>query len=146
MTDDNNPKVFLEDYLKRKPLTPELEALARGDYPRPNGSENSPTAPTIGQYSFEGQPGITDDDREDLRRLTFEPGYRVLFRLIDKYVQAKETIARRASETDPLGNRDQIANLWAYVGVSKRFRKDVLTMVQDELRTLLEASSTLEAE
>jgi hypothetical protein len=99
----------LEKYLKNEPLTPELERLAQGQ------DEADPIPQSDSRE-------LSEDDREHLQRLSFEPGWPILIREVDRMIQAKEDAARAMSLSDPLTNRDQISNDWAYVSMLRKAR------------------------
>jgi len=126
----------LENYLKGEPLNEALAALMDG-----NDGEPDPAA-TVGahiQYNYEGLAKIDDDDREHLRRLTLEPGWPVLLRLLDRDIEKSEDAMKATSMVDSLNNRDRIANGWADVAKMKAMRTRLNTLIENEIRTLREA-------
>jgi hypothetical protein len=123
------PQGTLEQYLKGEPLTPELEALQRGE------DEAFSVPETSGQKL---QGAITDDDREHLRRLKFEPGWPVLLKLVDSEIAKQDDFAKAMSMEDPLGNRDKVAEQWAYVAMLRRARTMMVALLEEEVRRLAE--------
>ena len=123
------PIATLEQYLKGQPLTPELEALQRGEDPEfqaPEPSDRKDRSP------------ITDDDREHLRRLKFEPGWPVLLKLVDIEIGKQDDFAKALSMENPLGNKDKVAEQWAYVAMLQRSRNMIVALLEEEVRRLAE--------
>jgi hypothetical protein len=119
----------LERYLKGEPLTPDLEALQAGEdsmfaFEEPNGARS--------------KDAITDDDREHLRRMKFEPGWPVLLKLVDREIEKQDDFAQELSMDNPLGNRDKVAEQWAYVAMLRRARNVMVNLLEEEVRRLAE--------
>lgn len=122
----------LEDFNRGIPLNATLARMAAGDAPP------SPVLPE--GFQQRSQPEIrnlfrdlTNDEREDLKRLTFEPGWAVLQRLKLKALRLKEHSATLQSQLDPLKNRDTIAETWAYMAIWKRLITELDAMVDLEI-------------
>lgn len=111
----------LEKFLKNEPLTEELRALASGEE-------------DLEQKEPEAEPSsvISDDDREVLRRMKYE-GLPILLRLMDEHMEAEEYRVRQMSLNNPLGNKDAIAESWAYVAMQKRLRLLMTSIVDAEI-------------
>jgi len=122
---------MLDRYLKGLPLNAELDALQRGEEFVTELTSEAPIGRQV-------DTPLTDDDREHLRRLKFEPGWAVLLRLIDKQIKTQEDGAKLLSMGDPLGNRDQVSQLWAYVAMLKRARDTMVASLEEEVRRLAE--------
>lgn len=127
----------LEKYLKGEPLTPEMAALQRGE-------EDDPAA-RIGahlkyNYFAKGLAGIAepldDDDREHLRRLSLEPGWAVLFKLLDNDIRKSENAMKVASMTDPLADPPRLASGWADVAKMKAIRQRMVQLIDEEVKKL----------
>jgi hypothetical protein len=58
---------------------------------------------------------LTDDEKEDLRRLTLEPGFAVLKRLETRILRLFEDAAILQSKSDPLADPQALATAWANV-------------------------------
>jgi len=110
-------------FLRGEPLTPELEALAKGDEPQ---------ATT--------QPGdarpLDNDDREHLKRLRLEPGWPVVLRLWNRDIQQAEHQAKGISLDDPLGNSKQLADAWAYVAMLHRSLNRLVALIESEVQQI----------
>lgn len=118
----------LERFLKGEPQTEEIAALMQGAEAAEAGSPVRAGA--------RDARALDDDDREHLRRMSLEPGWRVLQRLGEQEIQREEELARGLSLQDPLGNREQLANAWAYVAMLKRARNRMLEQVAAEILKL----------
>ena len=122
----SEPTDMLERYIRGLPLNEELAALARGDE-RPE----HPPEPTAASL-------LDDDDREHLRRLIQEPGWAVTMRLLDAEIERLEDVAKAVSMNDPLGDRDIVANQWAYVAMLRRSKNLMIALVEREIQNLHE--------
>jgi hypothetical protein len=118
-------------YLRNEPLTEALAALAAGEPEVEQVVEQA-----ISSGAFADVRDLTDVDREHLRRLLFEPGWRVVLRVLDRLIARQETAMRLLSEDDPLGNRDGLAQGWAYVAMGKRVRTNLLEAAAEEVGKL----------
>lgn len=121
----------LEKYLKGEPLTEGIAALKRGEESFVDAEQ--PHTSASGSFSV---AALDDDDREHLKRMTLEAGWQVLLRLLERDIQQQENLAKAASMSDPLGDREIIANFWAYVAMLKRGRDRMVAVVDDEINRL----------
>jgi hypothetical protein len=121
-----------EDYIAGKPLTEELARLKAGvlDPPEPGPME----VPAWEPDNLE-RP-LNDGEREDLRRLMSEPGWRVLERLRKKCVRQMEQNAILVSQTNPLTNERGIAVGWANVAAFKEQMRLDTVLIQSEVQQL----------
>lgn len=117
-----------ERYLKGEPINEQMAALARGE----EEPESQPQATEQRRDTRQ----LDDDDREHLHRLTLEPGWNVLLRVIDRDLQTQEDQTRALSMEDPLGNRDAVTNGWAYMAMMRRFRSRITSLVSVEVKLL----------
>lgn len=78
------------------------------------------------------------DDRDWLRRLTVEPGWQILMWLIDSTIEAREESAILLSQTNPIANKDKMAQEWTYVAVMKEVAKILRGRVRHEIEVLLQ--------
>lgn len=124
----------LEQYLKGEPLTDELARLQKGEEPSDldTDSGGSPFAPP----PFPVARAIDDDDREHLRRLMLEPGWNVMLRLLDNDMVHQENLAKALSTNDPLGNREAVANAWAYIAMLRRGRDRMIMLIDEQIQRL----------
>lgn len=113
-------KYSLEDYLQNKaPQSP--EAALEPDDDLPNVRLKTAAGP------------IEPHDREWLKRLQNEPGYLIFMRMLQNIVLRYETSAKLLSQTDPLGNKDQLAAAWAYAGIAKIMKEQLEREVAAEI-------------
>jgi hypothetical protein len=122
----------LEKFLKGVPQTEELEALQKGIE---EGDDFQPLniAPNPGE--------LTENERVHLRRLKFEPGLPVLFKMLDNSIDFEESQVKQLSMTSPLQHKDEIAEGWAYVAMMRRIRTKMMVLIDEEVQKL-EASKT----
>ena len=83
---------------------------------------------------------LSDAEREHLRQMMTSPGWKVINRLMNDYIGAMTDGATAMSKLAPLGNRDAIANRWAYITMAEQFRDQVLRGVAFELGLLEKAT------
>jgi len=119
----------LEQYLRGIPLNEENAALLEGRDP---ALEYPIESMTLGQNQTNEE--ITDEDREWLRRLPHEPGFKVFWRLLNNAVAKRERSAILLSSQDPISNRDRITTEWTYVACFKTVLRDIELMVQQAVR------------
>lgn len=112
----------LEKFLAGTPLNEDLETLAAGNELEPE------------QVQVPRAGALTDDDREHLRRLKYEPGFPILLSLLDEEIAAQRKMLESASMEDPLGNRDKIAEGWAYIAMQKRVRITLVSRMDAEIQ------------
>lgn len=128
----------LDDYLKGKPLTPELEMLAKGQLF--DEAEESAGEQLLRELDDPKRP-LDDGEREDLRRLRFEPGWRVLERLRKRTCAELTEAAMMASKVDPLRNAEKIAAGWAQLGIYEQALKQEAALVEYEIQQLKRAKA-----
>ena len=131
----------LKDYLDGKPLTPELAALAAGVNmeAEEDGSEEQ-----VFLEIDDPQRPLDDGEREDLRRLRFEPGWRVLERLRKRTLQKLTDAAMMASKVDPLRNQEKIAAGWAQLAIYEQALQTEAALIEFEVRQLKRAKKPKE--
>jgi hypothetical protein len=118
----------LEKFLMGQPLNEQLAALQRGE------DEAEPLSCPAPRTQAAG--AMDDGDREHLRRLRTEPGWPLFLRLLDRDIQSQEESIRNMSMQDPLGNRDKVAEGWAYIAMMKRVRVRAVMLVDAEVEKL----------
>lgn len=125
-----SPTGQYEKFLRNEPLTEELERLRAGEDVETN------VAPPV---FVTGSGELTNDDREHLRRLKYDAGWIVLLRLLEQSIKSEEAGAAALSLHDPLGNKDAVAEAWAYVSMMKVVRAKLLVNIDTEVRKLEES-------
>jgi hypothetical protein len=126
----------LKDFLDGKPLTPELEALAAGRDMEAETAEDAEQ--TIFEIDDPKRP-LDDGERDDLRRLRFEPGWRVLKRLRKRTCGELTEAAMMASKVDPLRNAEKIAAGWAQLAIYEQALKAEAALIEFEVQQLKRA-------
>jgi hypothetical protein len=126
----------LEDFQNGIPLNDELRRLKAGVLDEPQ-AETAPPAwePGTGEQRGLNRP-LDDGERNDLRCLLTEPGWRVLERLRKQALQRMEQAAIVLSQDDPLGNAQKIANGWANLACFKDMVKLDRLMIAGEIAKL----------
>lgn len=124
--------IRLEDFQSGTPLTPELAKLKAGilDEPAP-----APKAESVWEQD-DADRELTDSEREELRKLTAEPGWRVLIRLRKKALRHMERAAIIVSQTNPLANAQKIAIGWANVDLYKKVAETDMLAMEAEIQRL----------
>ena len=118
-----------EKYLKGVPLNEELAALKNGEM------EQVHIHRAVEQSRVDHRE-LDDLDREHLRRLRVEPGWPIFLNLIDKDIKTQEDMVKDSSMDNPLGNRERIAEDWAYVAIMKRVRNRAVSLIDAEVKKL----------
>jgi hypothetical protein len=118
----------LDKFLKGEPQNEEIAALMQG--------EATPAESLPALTSPRDVRELDDDDREHLRRLQLEPGWKVLLRLVDRDIDNEEALVKKLSLADPLGNRDEVVNGWAYVAMLRRGRDRMIYLTDAEIKKL----------
>jgi hypothetical protein len=128
----------LERYLKGEPLSEALAALKKGEEADDQDAGGKiPGDPNAGRlFAMRNPDELDDDDREHLRRLKVEPGWPIAFRVLDQAIAKQEQMAKAISEADPLGNRDKVAEQWAYIAMLKRARNLMVGLIDEEISKL----------
>jgi hypothetical protein len=85
---------------------------------------------------------ITEAERRHLKTMLASPGYIVLRKIADAYIDAARETALTISALDPLANADKIAQKWAYVSMSQQFMECLNSGVDFELQMLARADRT----
>jgi len=119
-----------EKYLKGEPLNPQLAALMAGEDEEEPAANSAP----IARESTPLTEPLTDDDREHLRRLLLEPGWRVLMQLLDTDIGRKEDAAKRQSLSDPLSA--SLNAVWADVAYAKKAKSHIVALAEAEVEKL----------
>lgn len=117
-----------EKYLKGVPLNDHLAALME----EPFLPEEAAEVVLAGE--------MTEDDREHLRLLLLEPGWRVLLKLLDNHIQTREDAARRTSLSDPLS--DNLKEVWADVAYARRAREQIENLAKTEISLMKKAKTS----
>ena len=120
----------LEKYLKGEPLTEDLARLQRGE------EAGVPVEQRIVIHDFRATGSLDDDDREHLRRLSLEPGWAVLLKLLDTDMQKSEDAMKVVSLDRPLANPSELASGWADVAKMKEIRTRMVQLIDAEVQKL----------
>jgi hypothetical protein len=124
----------LDKYIQGKPLNRRMEELMAGA--DPDDLYSSAASEQARGRSYKDERELDDGDREHLRRLTLEPGWPILLRMLDRFIAAQEENMRRFSLASPLSERDRMAEGWAEVAAMRRNRERIEAMIETELRVL----------
>ena len=79
---------------------------------------------------------VDDTERRHLTDLTRQPGYRVLKKILQSWLDVKRDQAVALSKIDPLANRDLIANTWASLATAEEMVEQLEAGVSFELSVL----------
>lgn len=122
-------KLSLQDYLRNSPANMNEETAAEDTaaFAAAAATEKSQqnTANLGGRFA------IGPYEAEWLRRLRNDPGYQILLKVLDNIVAGYEAGATQASQADPLGNREAVANAWAYVTMGRRIQQRLISDVEE---------------
>lgn len=123
----------LEKYLKGEPLNEQMAALME------NPDQLEP--PAVTEVPAPGP--IDDDDREHLRRLLVEPGWRVLLKLLDSELDKRKDAAIKHSLGGPLHmDQAELSKMWAQVAYMKSSRDEIVSLAEREVEKLKHATRT----
>lgn len=117
----------LDKFLKGEPLNERIADLRKGI--------EDDDLPDIQLLDATDPGGLTDDDREHLRLLLAEPGWRVLLKLLDTDIQKLEDAARRRSLSNPLS--DDLKQVWADAAYAQKARERIVILAANEVQILL---------
>ena len=124
----------LEDFQNGVPLNEELRRIRAGVMDEPE-----PPLLTVTNYDTDNvDRPLTDAEREDLARLTMEPGWRVLKRLRTRTLHRMEQASIIASKSNPLGREREIALGWANLAMFQEQMRLDQAAVDGEIRKLKE--------
>lgn len=124
-----NPSPNLDDFLAGRPLSKENAALMEGREPVQEFDHQGEAA----EPGQEHRGPLSDDEKTWLRRLVNEPGFPVLIRLLNTTFQNHEDVVRLLSTTDPLKNKDQVINEWAYLACFKKLLFQIQLIVKNAI-------------
>jgi len=121
-----------EKFLRGEPLTPELAAVRDG-----RDAETKPRpAPAERRAYDDPERELTRPERLDLKEFWEMPGQKLYLRIAQKAIHFHQKRAITLSEDDPLTNRDEVANAWAYVKILRRAVAELEVVVKAELAEL----------
>lgn len=121
----------LEDFLAGVPLTEENAALQRGEEPQ----ESTPQANQSNEGASKRGP-LSNDERDWLKRLTGEPGWAILMRLLENSIEDRQERAILLSQTDPIANQAEMAKQWTYVAAMKEAARTIRERIKEEIALL----------
>jgi hypothetical protein len=120
-----------EKFLQGIPLTDELAAVRGGREEQPKPSS---AAPRKAHDDLDRE--LTRAQRLDLKEMVEMPGWELFLRLGEKAVRLHKNYAISKSQDDPLANRDEIAEAWAYLKLFQRAVQELGTVVSVEIAEL----------
>ena len=122
-----------EKFLLGKPLTPELAALREGRDPVETKSRPAP----VERRAYDDlERELSRPERLDLKEFWEMPGQKLYLRMAEKAIHLHQKRAISLSQDDPLTNRDEVANAWAYVKIYRRLVAELEAIVNTELAEL----------
>jgi hypothetical protein len=122
----------LEDFQNGVPLNEELRRIKAGVMDEPEAPAEMPEVWDPNDLDRR----LTDSEREDLARLTMEPGWRVLKRLRIRTLHRMEQASIIASKKNPLGREREIALGWANLAAFQEQMRLDQAAVDGEIREL----------
>jgi hypothetical protein len=122
-----------EKFLRGEPLTPELAAIREG---RGEQAATPRPAPAERRAYDDPERELSRPERLDLKEFWEMPGQKLYLRLAQKAIHFHQKRAITLSEDDPLTNRDEVANAWAYVKIFRRVVGELEVVVKAELAEL----------
>lgn len=108
-----------------------LEDYLSGKNPPPEEVQEGGTG-AVERHETGGE--LDEHDREWLRRLVNEPGYRVFWKLLLNLVLSYELNAKSLSMSDPLGNGGAVVSAWAYAAMARAIKVQLENEVAGELK------------
>ena len=127
----SEPLSDLEKYNRGLPLSDEIAALMEGREPVTDAIASAFKSETTAKVSSE----LTTEDIDWLRRLTNEPGFPILIRLLNQAIQKREDGAKLLSSVDPLANTGEIIKQWTYIACFKEVMNDVHKLIAGLITT-----------
>jgi hypothetical protein len=119
-------KLTLEDYLRNPVNLEEADEQS-------NGESEKQLVAAQEALSKAGHGPVSDYDRKWLKRLQFEPGYLILFRMLNNIVLRFENSATVLSQGDPLGNAAEVAKAWAYAAMARGVKEQLEKEITQEI-------------
>lgn len=120
-------KIKLEQYLRTTPAIVGNEAIDKAD------KEEEHLQPVIPEPMSAEFLEIGSYERGMLVRLQNEPGHKIVMRMLNNIVLGYEKAATLQSQGDPLGDRDGVANAWAYVAIARRIKHQLEQRIAEEI-------------
>jgi hypothetical protein len=121
----------VEDFQQGIPLNEELRRIRAGVLDEPAAPD-----PVAAWEPDNPERPLTDAEREDLARLTMEPGWRVLKRLRTRTLHRMEQASIIASKSNPLAREREIALGWANLAMFQEQMRLDQAAVDGEVRKL----------
>lgn len=122
-----------EKFLRGEPLTPELAAIREGRDP---AQATSRPAPAERRAYDDPERELSRPERLDLKEFWEMPGQKLYLRIAEKAIHFHQKRAISLSQDDPLTNRDEVANAWAYVKMFRRAVAEMELIVNGEMAEL----------
>lgn len=114
----------LDDYLKGKPLTPEMAEMM---------AASEEVEQVVAQVRNPRRTAITDDDRYHLKALRGQPGWEVLIRVLENAIVEQQESVILLSQSDPLRNKEGIALEWAYLACMRWAKRKLESALAEEM-------------
>ena len=89
---------------------------------------------------------ISDDERESLEALMRQPGYPVLWKILDSYVRSLREGAQSVALTDPLNNGPKVLAAWSTASVAMGMRRSFEEGMKFEVAILRQRKTQLRGE
>jgi hypothetical protein len=122
-----------EKFLRGVPLTDGLAAVREGRDPE---TATPRPAPAERRAYDDLERDLSRAERLDLKEFWEMPGQKLYARLMEKAIHFHQKRAISLSQDDPLANRDEVANAWAYVRIYRRVAAEMEMAVNMELAEL----------
>jgi hypothetical protein len=129
-----------ERYLAGIPLSPELAALRSGQEAPSTGL---PLAAGGAAVAPPEAGELSREERAQLREIRQMPGWAVLQKLLERGTIGRTKAAIRLSEEDPIGNGEQLSQLWATVKLWKTTIAELNWAVDAEARPVNEIEPSI---
>jgi hypothetical protein len=127
MTDVKDYTPSLENYLRGRPLSQELDEMM---HEAKTAAADPRQPPPLRSFL---STTITQDDRYWLDKFRSDPGFRVLMRVLDKAILRLQEATILFSQTEPLKNKEEIAIQWMNVACLKFAVRQIEAEVDAEL-------------
>lgn len=122
----------LDKFRRGEPVNEEIAELMKDKETAP---EPFPTRRIEAPWDDPGRD-LTTSEREDLRHLVNQPGWKVFKHLLDRGLQQRRHSAIVSSQEDPLGDPHRVATDWAYMALWQKQLVQIDGMIELELAAL----------
>ena len=124
-----------EKFLRGEPISPELRALRDG------GSAPSLVDPAPSERKAFDDPTrkLSRSERLDLKEMQEMPGWKLFLRIAERTIFFHEKQAISVSRNNPLRNKEEVSEMWAYHSMLRRAISELESVVNAEVDELGEA-------